>query len=438
LESRNEAFRSDCDCQTLGARMISDASTFDPLAHGTSVGTPSIDGVARSLGASDTVDVTANVAALDGAAHSPSLGDEIQLTRTDSLPDFFGPRTLPDSYREVSWRARYRLLETLGNGAQGVVYLALRGGADGYETKVAMKFYFRDRLREAEEYVREMKRVARQAQRISEIQNDNLVTIRDFLMVDETRVMIMEWIDGLDLRHLLDLKRFRELQNRLSRAEWERLNDVVVSPGPHHCRLKPGVAVDVVRGCLAGLSDLHHHGIVHCDIKPSNIMIKRTGTNKIIDIDSSTCLADEETEIVRGTPYYMAPEQIRERRVNYASDIASLGYVLIEMLTGRLLFENCRSIEELVEAKSSLPRRLETVLDKETMSDPVLFGLLRKMVAVDPAERFPDADAAELDRRHGAASFHRRLVKTDLSTEYDREVAWWIEACARSERERRG
>lgn len=359
-------------------------------------------------------------------AYVPALAD---VDRTSSLSGPLAPASWRLERREISWNARYSILQTLGNGAQGIVYLARRDGADGYETNVAMKFYFRDPLRPSEDYFTEMRRVARQAQRVSEIQNDNLVTIRDFLQVDDTRVMIMEWIDGLDLRHLLDLRRYRRLQEQLSREEWERLNDVVVSVGPHQCRLKPGVAVDIVRGCLAGLSDLHHRGIVHCDLKPSNIMIKRNGANKIIDVDSSTLLADGEAEVIRGTPYYMAPEQLRDRRVSYASDIASLGYVLVEMLTGRLLFDHCKTIDELLAAKLTLADRLEALLPAEIRRDAALHALCRKMTAVDPSERFPDAEAAELDRRHGAASFHRRLVKSDLSTEYDRELAWWIESC---------
>jgi serine/threonine protein kinase len=373
---------------------------------------------------------TVDLPLLPPRVEPPSDSDD-GLTATDLLtyhpslgrpaPAYVAPEPIPD----ICWNARYRILQLLGNGAQGVVYLAEREGADGYRTKVAIKVFFRDPARAAEDYLLEMKRVARQAERINQIQHDNLISIRDFVAVDETRVMVMEWIDGLDLRQLLDSRRFESLRRRLGRREWERLNDVVVSAGRDHCRLKPGIAVDILRGCLAGLSALHHHGVVHCDLKPSNIMIKRTGTKKVIDVDSSCVPAEEGAGAIRGTPYYMAPEALRERQVNFRSDIASLGYILIEMLTGRLLFHRARSIDQLLAAKLSLPERLHELLPYEVRQNSLLFGLCSKMVAVNPENRFADADAVELDRQ-GAASFHRQLIKSDLSTEYDRELAWWI------------
>ena len=104
---------------------------------------------------------------------------------------------------------------------------------------------FRDPARTLEEYVDEMRRVARQAMRIGQIQNDNLVTPRDFVSVNDTRVMVMEWVDGLDVRQLLEPQRLERLRRTLPASEWERLNDVVVTSGSDHCRLKPGIAVDV-------------------------------------------------------------------------------------------------------------------------------------------------------------------------------------------------
>ena len=100
--------------------------------------------------------------------------------------------------------------------------------------------------------------------------------------------------------------------------------------------------------------------------------------------------------------------------------------MLIEMLTGRLLFRDCRSVDDLLKAKLELPSRLDAILPDEVNGDSLLRGLVSKMVAVDPKFRFADADAAELDRM-GAVSFHRQLVKSDLSTEYDRELAWWVD-----------
>lgn len=334
-------------------------------------------------------------------------------------------RAPPEPIEDLSWLARYRILGQLGYGSQGVVYLAEREGVDGYSTRVALKIFRRDPSASVEEYLAEMRRVALQAQRVSGIQHDNLVTIRDFVAIGETRVMVLEFVDGLDLARLLDPRRHDGLRRAIGRKQWERLNDVVVTAGEDHCRLKPGIAVDVVRGCLAGLSALHHRGIVHCDMKPSNIMIKRTGTKKIIDIDSSSSPA-EKPEQVRGTPYYMAPEQLEGRAVQLGSDIAALGYVLVEFLTGRLLFKECDSAAALFEAKKTLPGRLAEILPAEVRRDDLLTRLIQKMIAIDPRDRFPDADAAELDTA-GAVSFHRRLVKMDLSTEYDRELAWWLD-----------
>lgn len=345
--------------------------------------------------------------------------------RRSSSPQRLTGYIPPEPLEKLRWNARYRIEKQLGSGAQGVVYLANRQGADGYSTSVAIKVYYRHPDLPPPRYVAEMQRIALQGQRVSRVQHDNLINIRDFVAIGETRVMVLEWIDGTDLSVLLSLESLERLRTTVSRQEWERLNDVVVTAGEDHCRLKPGIAVDILRGCLAGLAALHHEGIAHCDLKPSNIMVKRAGIKKIIDIDSS-CVVNEKPHPLRGTPYYMAPEQLQQQAVELRSDIASLGYILVEMLTGRLLFRTCRSLRDLLEAKLRLPKILDGLLPDEAQRDPILNGLLHKMVAVDPGDRFPDADAADLDRV-GAARFHRQLVQSNLSTEYVRELAWRVE-----------
>ena len=370
----------------------------------------------------------------EDASGRPAL-DPDAPTQALSYHSSLGQEALPAAVEvpadEMNWNARYRLLRKLGSGGQGVVYLALREGVDGYSTRVAIKLYARDQSVSESAHITEMQRIAHQGQKISEIQHDNIVNIRDFVALGDTRVMVMEWVDGLDLRELLSLKLYRESRERVSAEDWDRLNDLLVTPGEDHCILRPAAAVDILRGCLAGLSSLHHHEIIHSDLKPANIMIKRTGTKKLIDMDSS---CDRQVDLqaeVRGTPYYMAPELIRDREVRYRSDIASLGYVLIEMLTGQLLFKECKTLDQLLQKKLRLPQELPGMAKKVPRYENLdlrldLLRLCTKMIAIDPEERFPDAEAADLSHR-GAASFHRQLVKHDLSAEFSRDLGWWID-----------
>ncbi|MGE3780083.1 MAG: protein kinase, partial [Pirellulaceae bacterium] len=146
---------------------------------------------------------------------------------------------------ELCWQARYVILRQIGQGAQGVVYLGRRDGADGFHVNVALKVFSRHPQWTDEEYGEEMRRVAEQALRISHIQHDNLLMIQNFVAERGGRVMVMEWIDGLDLSRLLCRTNWIQLRQRLTPQEWERLNDVVATEGEDHCRLKPGIAVDV-------------------------------------------------------------------------------------------------------------------------------------------------------------------------------------------------
>ena len=74
------------------------------------------------------------------------------------------------------------------------------------------------------------------------------------------------------------------MEKRVSNGRrWNYVNQVIVTAGPMQPRVKPGIAIAIVRDCLAGLAALHREGIVHGDLKPSNIMLKRTGNAKIVD-----------------------------------------------------------------------------------------------------------------------------------------------------------
>jgi serine/threonine protein kinase len=325
----------------------------------------------------------------------------------------------------LNWTEYHNLIRRLGAGGQGVVFLTTRRGTDNFSLPVALKVFSPERYASEAHYDEAMARIAAVASRVAQIQQDNLLDVQNFVEQRRIRIMEMEWIDGYDLSRLLAPELLEQTRQRVSEDRWTYLNNVIVTAGPRQSRLKPGVAIAVMRECLAALAALHREGIVHGDIKSSNIMVKRTGNAKIIDIGSAVALDDMPANRTC-TPAYAAPEVLEGRENTPRSDLASLGYVLIEMLSGQPPFAGLHSYRDLLEAKRSLVHRLEQVLPTEVTCNELLMSFIRGMIAADPARRFPSAEDADLVKE-GAASFHRQLIVGGLASEYENEIRAWLE-----------
>jgi serine/threonine-protein kinase len=295
----------------------------------------------------------------------------------------------------LNWTEYHHLERRLGSGGQGVVYLSTRRGTDSFTLPVALKIFSPERYETEEQYVEAMNRIAAVAARVAQIQQDNLLDVQNFVEQRRIRIMEMEWIDGYDLSRLLAPDLLDKTRASVSDDRWRHLNDVIVTAGPRQSRLKPGVAIAIVRECLAALAALHREGIVHGDIKSANIMVKRTGNAKIIDIGSAHAI-DEPPPSRTCTPAYAAPEVLEGRGNTPRSDLASLGYVLIEMLSGRPPFAGLQSYRDLLEAKRSLAHRLPQILPVDVTCNELLMNFIRGMIASDPARRFPSAEDADL------------------------------------------
>jgi len=214
-------------------------------------------------------------------------GTQAQPRCPDELFDRY--KTLVDDQR-MSWTEHLRLIRLLGSGGQGVVYLSQRRGADGFTLPVALKIFSPERYEDSRSYDDAMARIADVAARVSQIQQDNLLDVHNFVDRNRIRLMEMEWIDGYDLSQLLTPDMLARIKGRVSEKRWTYLNNVIITAGAQQPRIKAGIAVNIVRECLAALAALHRDGIVHGDIKPSNIMLKRTGNAKIVDIASAFAL----------------------------------------------------------------------------------------------------------------------------------------------------
>ncbi|MDW7981240.1 MAG: protein kinase [Thermomicrobium sp.] len=254
--------------------------------------------------------------------------------------------------------ARYRLDEPIGEGGMAVVY---RGYDLVLGRPVAIKV-LRGQFAADASFLRRFEREAQAAARLS---HPNIVSVYDVGRDDGLPYIVMEYVPGKTLKRLI-----------LERA-----------PFPLE------EAVQIVRQVAAALDFAHHHGLVHRDIKPQNILVDERGFVKVTDFGIAKGLSDvslTEAGFGMGTVHYVSPEQARGEPATPASDIYALGVVLYEMLTGRLPFEADSPIGlamKHVHEPPPPPRQFNPTLP------PPVEAIVLRALAKDPRQRFPTASA---------------------------------------------
>jgi serine/threonine protein kinase len=245
---------------------------------------------------------------------------------------------------------RYELMEKLGRGSMGVVYLARDPLIDRL---VAVKAIDLQRLsrEERDEYESRFNMEARAAGRLS---HPNIVTIYDVGKDGDVVYIAMELLDGQDL-------------------------EAILLGGS---RLTIDEILDISTQVANGLAFAARHGIIHRDIKPSNIMIMQDRRVKIIDFGIAKIAALSSDTIdgkIIGTPLYMSPEQVMNDEVDSRSDIFSLGIVQYQMLTGVTPFagDNLNAIMYQI-VNESPPKPSMGRADVPDMLDPIVLKCLSK------------------------------------------------------------
>jgi serine/threonine-protein kinase len=212
---------------------------------------------------------------------------------------------------------RYEILEELGRGAMGIVYKG-RDPKLGRLTAIKTIRFTDDFDEDQVQHVKEQ--FYREAEVVARLSHPNIVTIYDVGEDLELSYLAMEYLEGDSL------EKSAEKGNLLT--------------------VRKCIAV-VTQVCDA-LDCAHNRGIVHRDIKPANIMVLNNGIVKVTDfgIARATATSKTKTGVIKGTPYYMSPEQISGMKVDGRSDIFSLGVVFYQLLTGELPFsgENLAAI----------------------------------------------------------------------------------------------
>jgi serine/threonine-protein kinase len=253
---------------------------------------------------------------------------------------------------------RYRLNEPIGRGGMAMVF---QGRDLMLERDVAVKLLrsqyakdpaFRERFRQ-------------EAKAAANLSHPNLVTIYDFGFDQQRLYIVMEYVPGKDL------------------------NSIIHEKG----RLAIKAGLDLGIKASKGIGYAHRAGLVHCDVKPHNMLVTADHQLKVTDFGIARALAsinpDEQSDVVWGSPQYFSPEQASGEAPSPASDVYSLGVVLYLMLTGQLPFigTNSSELAKLHRTATPIPPRELNPFLPLTLEEVIL-----KVLSKEPSARYRTAD----------------------------------------------
>ncbi|XOV70617.1 MAG: serine/threonine-protein kinase [Verrucomicrobiota bacterium] len=318
--------------------------------------------------------------------------------------------------------ASYELSAPLGKGRQGIVYRAVRRGERECVTQHAIKFYHPANYVDADAYWQDMIRIARQVSEMHRNRCPNLVDTDFYSEIDGVGLVQMELIDGINLGQVLPLYHKLRLKSGHPLHGFKSLFNQFEG----RCCMQPGVVTYVMRQMLAGLENLHAASYLHCDIKPSNVMVDAQGYIRLIDLGRATRFDDDVSHALT-TPAYAPPEYHSGGGFSVQSDIYSVGLVGLELLCGRPLIprDSVLSRPQLYEIKVGLVQDLDQLVPSYVSCNRELIAILRRFLNPDPTFRFRDALAAE-SSDEGLAKVHRQLTRMDIDTDYRRDLAGFV------------
>ena len=257
---------------------------------------------------------------------------------------------------------KYEVIEKLGKGAMGTVYKAFD---PIIKREVAIKTINKKVIRDQGGDLNEvLARFEREAQMAGRLNHPNIVSVFDYLETDDATFIVMEIVQGVELKTLFD-------------------NDGRPTPFDD--------SIEIMEQLLDALFHSHQNGVVHRDIKPANIIIMPDNRIKITDFGIATFESSDLTQhdTLMGTPSYMSPEQARGEKVDFRSDLFSAGVIFYQLVTGKRPFSAPKlfAIMNKIQHEDPVPpSRLNPQLP------PAIDHVIQTALAKDPAHRHTSAN----------------------------------------------
>ncbi len=275
--------------------------------------------------------------------------------------------------RSSFYLGKYRLIELLGRGGMGSVFL---GQHVTMNRRVALKII----SRHVSQNPASLERFLAEARAIASFDHPNVVRAYSIDSEGDLYYLVMEYVEGVDLQRLVE------------------------NGGPLDCHR----AVDYIRQAADGLDHAHQRNMIHCDIKPSNLLVNMQGVVKILDLGLARLAGGDELdaagsdERVLGSVDYLAPEQaMKNPRLDCRADIYSLGCTLYFLLAGHPPFPQGTLPERILKHQTQAPPDLRAEQPKVPAD---LAVICKKMMAKKPEDRYQTAAEVSLALTEGRAS----------------------------------
>jgi eukaryotic-like serine/threonine-protein kinase len=329
-----------------------------------------------------------------------TLGDEVTFVDSSSPPSAGRARHSAILAKRPALRpgdlfgGRYEIVQVLGSGGMGTVYKALDREV---QHLVALKL-IRPEMAAHPVILARFKQELLTARQVT---HRNVIRIYDLSEIDSVKFITMEFVEGADLRKLLETRH----------------------------KLPPAEAVEIIRQVCLALAAAHGAGVVHRDLKPQNIMQEAHGRILVMDFGLARSLESDgmtQTGMLLGTIEYMSPEQAMGKHVDARSDLFAVGLIFYELLTGNMPYKADTAMASLLKRNQE---RAVPVVELDNSIPKGLSDIVGKCLERDLADRYQSVEEllSDLDAWQG-----NRAVSASVSLPLPaprRELHWkWIAA----------